>query len=118
MAWLLKQKRKERKSRRKKTYYTLQWREEDGRIRSRSLGFCSAAEAKAAVKVIEGRQAAGLPVEPENGIVSSLIMLGTAGALSDIELTTSPDGALTYSPEAGFVGAHFVIHLPAQESSH
>jgi integrase len=65
MAWLAKAKRRNRKTGRKETYWSIQWREEGAaRASTRAIGFCSAPEAKKALKVFEGKLAAGQPVVP------------------------------------------------------
>jgi len=70
MAWLAKKKRLNLESNRKATYYTICWRDETSRVRSRGLGFVSAKEARKLQKVLERRQAAGLPLEPPRTVPS------------------------------------------------
>lgn len=63
MAWLAPKKRKNPKTGRKETYWTLAWREQS-QVRTRAIGFCTKDEAKRALKVVEGRLAVGDPVDP------------------------------------------------------
>lgn len=63
MAWISTRKRK--KKGRLTPYHAIQWRDETGKIVTRALGFCSAREAKRALKVIEGKLAAGEALDPE-----------------------------------------------------
>ncbi len=64
MAWLAKNKRLNRETNRKATYFNICWREESSRVRSKGLGFVTAKEARRLLRAFEQRQAAGLPVEP------------------------------------------------------
>ena len=64
MAWLHKQQRNNRKVGKKETYFSIKWRDETGKTRTRAVGFSSRSEAKKMLKVFEGRLAAGEPVEP------------------------------------------------------
>lgn len=65
MAWLAKTKRRNRRTGRKETYWSIQWREEGAtKVSTRAIGFCAAPEAKKALKVFEGKLAAGEPVAP------------------------------------------------------
>lgn len=65
MAWLRKTTRTNKKSGRSETYWSISWRDTDGKDRTRAVGFCPAAEARKALKVFEGKLAAGEAAEPE-----------------------------------------------------
>ena len=71
MAWLAKTKRQNTETMRKATYYTICWRDERNRVRSRGIGFVPAKEARKLLKILERRLAAGLPVEPPRTARSS-----------------------------------------------
>ncbi len=64
MAWLAKKKKQNPETSRKATYYTICWRDETTRVRSKGIGFVRAKEAQKLLKAFERRLAAGLPVEP------------------------------------------------------
>ncbi len=64
MAWLAKKKKRNPETSRKATYYTICWRDETTRVRSKGIGFVRAKEAQKLLKAFERRLAAGLPVEP------------------------------------------------------
>lgn len=63
MAWLTETSRLNKETAKKDTYYGIAWREV-GRVRTKGLGFIPAAEAKAMLKVFEGKLALGGAVEP------------------------------------------------------
>ena len=71
MAWLHKRKRKNRDTGKIETYWSIDWRNEQGKSRTRAIGFLSAAEAKKALKVFEGKMAAGDMVGPRTSDDSS-----------------------------------------------
>ena len=58
MAWLHNRKRKNRRTGRMETYWSLCWRAE-GRTHTRAIGFLSKADAERALKVFEGKVAEG-----------------------------------------------------------
>ena len=64
MAWILSLRRAKRETGRLEIYYSLAWREE-GRVISRALGFVTAAEARKALRIVEGRLAEGRSPSPE-----------------------------------------------------
>lgn len=63
MAWLHEAKRLNKETGKQGAYYAIQWREA-GKVRTRGIGFLTGTEAKQMLKVFEGRQAAGLPLDP------------------------------------------------------
>ena len=64
MAWLNQQKRMNKKTGKKEPYWAIRWRDQTGKTHTRAVGFSTRSEAKKALKVFEGKQAAGEPVEP------------------------------------------------------
>lgn len=64
MAWIKSKARLNRETGKTESYWTIEWRE-DGRERTKGLGFVGKKEAERLLKLFEGRQAAGKPVEPE-----------------------------------------------------
>jgi len=64
MAWLVEKKRKDPKTGRQRAYWAIGWRTPTGRVRTRGLGYCSKQDARRALRIFEGRQAAGQSVEP------------------------------------------------------
>jgi len=71
MAWLLKPRRLNPRTGRVQVYYSIGWRT-GGKAKTRALGFISPTDAERARKILEGRQAAGQPVEPETSERSCL----------------------------------------------
>ena len=65
MAWIKGKKRPNKETGKQDTYFSIEWRDETGRIRTKGLGFCGKQEANRLLKLFEGKQAAGKPVEPE-----------------------------------------------------
>jgi integrase len=63
MAWLNEKKRVNKAIGKTGTYWALAWRE-DGKVRTRGLGFCTREEARRSLKVAEGKLAAGEQVAP------------------------------------------------------
>lgn len=59
MAWIRTQKRKNPATSRQGNYYSINWRDQEGRVRQRALGFITQVEANKALTVFEGRLAAG-----------------------------------------------------------
>lgn len=73
MAWLHEQKRVRRKTGKKAPYWSIKWRDEKGLTHTRAIGYCTKSEAKRALKVIEGKLAAGEPVTPKSSAAGSSI---------------------------------------------
>jgi len=65
MAWIKEKTRLNKETGRKEGYWVVEWRNEEGRVKSKSLGFVGKKEAERLLKLFEGRQAGGRPVEPE-----------------------------------------------------
>ena len=65
MAWLESKKRKNPATGRQTAYWSIQWRDERGRTRTRAVGFCSSSEAKTALKVAEAKLALGESIAPD-----------------------------------------------------
>ncbi len=64
MAWIKSKARINRETGKTEPYWMIEWRE-DGRERTKGLGFVGKKEAERLLKLFEGRAAAGRPVEPE-----------------------------------------------------
>lgn len=81
MAWLTKQKRQNKASGRKEMYYAIAWRPDPaGKVVTRGLGFMGSVEANRALKIFEGKQASGLPVEPPDSTPSSAAVIAKSSA--------------------------------------
>ena len=64
MAWLNKQKRTNSETGKKETYWAIRWRDEKLKTYTLAIGFCSKPEARKALKIVEGKLAAGELVVP------------------------------------------------------
>lgn len=64
MAWLQKKRRKNSATGEMETYWWICTRDESGKMSTKGIGFCEKKEAERALKVFEGRVAAGEPATP------------------------------------------------------